>query len=114
MAMCKEEAVKLVKLNDEMMNQIKEILAKALDIKFNRTEPCWKPPLMLLAFNPEGQVSVVTSDNEFNGPTFGPELFKRIQKVTSIIPATFVTAIGSGVTSSRIGGQSLTDIWPWP
>ena len=116
MCMCKEEAVKVIRIKDDSMKQIKEILGKEADIKFEESKDednVLKPPVMLLTFDPEGQIIVVTSKKEFIGPAFGPALFKRFKEVTAIIPATIVIAKGSGYTSTSIGGQSLTDIWPW-
>jgi hypothetical protein len=114
MGMCKEAAVKIVKINDEAMKQIKEILEKETDINFEESkEGVSKPPVMLLAFDPEGQINVVTSQKEFVEPVFGPQVFQRMKEVTAVIPAAFVTGKGSGYVSTRIGGESLTDIWPW-
>jgi pentose-5-phosphate-3-epimerase len=112
MGMCKEAAVKIIKTDAKWINEIKTQLKEKAGIAFKETKKGLKPPLMLLALDPEGQIIIVTSEEEFNGPAFGPEFFKRIKEVTAVIPTTIITAKGSGCTSMSIGGESLTDIWP--
>lgn len=113
MGACNEEAVKLIKVDDEVVNQIKKMLEKHLDI-FREKDGVIKPPVIMLTFDPEGQIIVVTSKEEFNiRSPFLKVLEEEQMKITTNIPALISTGIGSGAAGVNIGGESLTDVWPW-
>ena len=98
------------------MKAIKGVLQKDLDIEFDNDSG--RPPVIVLTIHPKGKIIVGRSENEFDpknsiNSIFDPQYFNQNRKFTAIISATFITGIGSGITSVEIGGESLTDIWPW-
>lgn len=86
------------KIDDESFNKIKEILG---------LDP--RAPLIVYAFDPTGNIELLTAKSEFNESPF--EL--RCQRVVSIEPALFMTTDGSPKRASHsCGGESNTQTYP--
>lgn len=110
MDMPKEKTVTVLRIKNDVMEKIKSILREELHIPFRNFKGITKPPLILSVYYPNGSIVMVASDKEFQDSIFDPKI---INQVTGVIPATVITAKGSEVTSVTMGGESLTDIWPW-
>ena len=109
MTECEKPPVCIKEIPDELMQRIKKSVGLEAE-----------PPVLILAFDREGNLSVVRSENEFNSSKDS----KLIPLVNTTV-ATFTTTKDSSQFPEKsstltkanffhnpIGGESLTDEWP--